>query len=238
MSPSCTTVRCSTSTPAPNRIRNATRVCVAASNWATVCPYQSSCSSRAAPARPTRRGHATWSSRCPATATAGIGRWSTARSRWSGCRGARTPPPLRVVDARDDPFHPERLAGDTCGDDVRVVARGHRGERVGPLDPRLHEHVAVEPHAQHDRSGKVRAQPTERGAFPVDDGDLVPDPDQRQRQRRSDTTTPHHDDVHRYLVSDPRGEPLAAAVITSRLAAVITSRLAAVITSNGTATDS
>ena len=44
----------------------------------------------------------------------------------------------------DDPLDTERFAGDAGGDDVGVVAGGHRGEGVGRLDTGPHENVTVE----------------------------------------------------------------------------------------------
>ena len=64
---------------------------------------------------------------------------------------------LGVVDAGDDPLDAERLAGHPRGDDVGVVAGGHRGERVGPLDARPEQHVAVEAHAESRSPGEVGA---------------------------------------------------------------------------------
>ena len=51
---------------------------------------------------------------------------------------------LGVVDAGDDGGHTELFAGDSGGDDVRVVAVGDGGERVRLLDPGLQQGVSVE----------------------------------------------------------------------------------------------
>ncbi len=61
--------------------------------------------------------------------------------------------PVRVVDPGDDVGDAERLAHHARGEDVRVVAVGDRGERVGVLDAGLAQGVAVE---ARDRSPSCR----------------------------------------------------------------------------------
>src|SRR6266498_706391 len=111
----------------------------------------------------------------------------------------------RVVDAGDHRRHLELLPGQPRGDDVGVVAVGHRRERSRPLDPGLAQHVLVEPVAVHLRALEVEAQHPERDFALVDDGDRMAAPFEPGGQLRTDPATTHDHDVHdvSFLLSSP-----------------------------------
>ena len=66
----------------------------------------------------------------------------------------------------------------------------------GLLDARPQQHVAVESHAQHAFAGELGAEPVERRAVTVDDGDIVADPGQAVGQRCADPAASHHHYSH------------------------------------------
>ena len=103
---------------------------------------------------------------------------------------------LGVVDPCNHPRNPEHLARHPRRDDVGVVARGHRGEGVGPLDSGAQQHVPVESHAQDAFAGEVGGEPVERGRVAVDDRHLVSEPGQRLGQRGADPAASHHHYPH------------------------------------------
>src|SRR5690349_10593784 len=104
--------------------------------------------------------------------------------------------PLGVVDARDDSFDAKRLSRHPGRDDVGVVARGHRGERVGPFDAGVDEHVAVEAHAGDRVAGELAAEAAERVRVDVDHGNRMSAMLEALREGRADPPAPHDDHVH------------------------------------------
>ena len=64
------------------------------------------------------------------------------------------------------------------------------------LDARPQQHVAVETHAEHAFAGELRAEPVERRAVTVDDGDVVADAGQAVGQRCAHPAAPHHHYAH------------------------------------------
>src|SRR5690349_2369352 len=104
--------------------------------------------------------------------------------------------PLGVVDAGDDSFDAKRLPRHPSRDDVRVVARGHRGERVGPFNAGVDEHVAVEAHAGDRVAGELAAEAAERVRVDVDHGNRMSAMLEALREGRADPPAPHDDHVH------------------------------------------
>ena len=103
---------------------------------------------------------------------------------------------LGVVDAGHDLGDAEGLAGHPRGDDVRVVARGDRRERLGPVDARGGQHLAVEAGAHDLLAVEVAAEAAERLGVAVDHGHVVAEPLERQGEGRPHAPAAHHDDVH------------------------------------------
>src|SRR5699024_1845816 len=102
-----------------------------------------------------------------------------------------------VVDTCHHARHVEVLPGNAGGDDVRVVATGHRGERIRLADRSLVEYLAVETDADDLSAAELAAESAKSLAVPVDDRDIMAEPLQRGRERGADTPTPHDDHVQR-----------------------------------------
>src|SRR5204863_8739804 len=81
-------------------------------------------------------------------------------------------------------------------DDVGVVAAAHRGERLGGLDARVVERVAVEADPRDPSSLEVRAEPAKRIGIAIDDGDGVALLLEDVREGRADPAASHDHDVH------------------------------------------
>ena len=110
----------------------------------------------------------------------------------------------RVVDPGHDGLDAEGLPGHPRGDDVGVVAAADRGERVGPLDAGLGQHVLVEAVAGDLGAVEHRSQPPERVGVAVDDADGVVAVLEAARQRRADAPASHDHDVHGRNVTGER----------------------------------
>ena len=101
--------------------------------------------------------------------------------------------PSRVVDPGDDVRDVVGFPGDAGGQDVRVVAAGHRGEGIGLGDVRTLEGVPVEADARDLGPGKVAAKPAEGRVVLVDDRHRMPRIIQGVGQRDPDPAATHND---------------------------------------------
>ena len=115
-----------------------------------------------------------------------------------------------VVDPGDDLLDAERLAGDTRGDDVGVVAAGDGRERVGAADAGLLQDLLVEAVSGHLVAVEPGAEAPEGVGLAVDDRDGVVAVLETAGQRRADPAAAHDHDVH--------GETLHAATAMRRTA--------------------
>src|ERR1022692_1240364 len=104
--------------------------------------------------------------------------------------------PARVVDARHDTAHVERLAGDARRDHVRVVAAAGGSERVGTLDARLDENITIEADAGDLAAPEARSQLAERPRLLVNDCNRVPLVLDNVGDSRANPPAPHNHDVH------------------------------------------
>ena len=118
-----------------------------------------------------------------------------------------------VVDPGHDLLDPERLAGHPRGDDVGVVAAGHRGEGVGATDAGLLQDLLVEAEAGDLVAVEVGPQPAERVGLAVDDGDGVVAVLEAARERRADAATTHDHDVHGLTVAPVASRTVALPVV-------------------------
>ena len=103
----------------------------------------------------------------------------------------------RVVDPGDDLGHVVVLERDPRRHDVGVVPRAHRDERVGVLDARVLEGVAVEPETHHGLRVEARWELLEGRRVLVDDRDLVAAVRELDGQLQTDTPASHDHDLHR-----------------------------------------
>ena len=101
-----------------------------------------------------------------------------------------------VVDAGHHVVHVEGLAHHPGGEDVGVVAVGDSCECLGPVDPGLGEHLAVEADALDGLTVEVGTQPPESLDGVVDDGDGVTALLQAPGQGGAHTAAAHDHDVH------------------------------------------
>ena len=112
----------------------------------------------------------------------------------------------RVVDPGDHPLDPEVLAGDAGGEDVRVVAAGHRGDGAGALDAGLDEVVAVEAEAHDLLAAEVLGQAlAERVGVLVDHRHRVAIALEAQGELAAHPPASDDDDVHRVSLQRPCG---------------------------------
>src|SRR5439155_20291305 len=97
------------------------------------------------------------------------------------------------------------LAGDPRGEDVRVVAAGHRGQRVGLADAGLLQVVAVEAETEDRPTGEALGEPAKGVAVLVDDGHRVAVALERQGQLGAHPPATHHHNVHEAICNTPSG---------------------------------
>ena len=101
-----------------------------------------------------------------------------------------------VVDAGDDLVDAERLARDTRGDDVGVVAARDGRERVGATDAGLLQDLLVEAVTGDLVAVEPGPEPPEAVGLAVDHGDRVVALLEAPGQRRADSATSHDHHVH------------------------------------------
>src|SRR5712692_3024653 len=101
-----------------------------------------------------------------------------------------------VVNPGNDPGHVERLTGDACRDHVRVVPAADGRERVGTLDARLDEHIAVEADAGDLAALEAWPQLAECLRILVNDGNRMPLVLENVGDGRPDPPAAHDHDVH------------------------------------------
>jgi hypothetical protein len=104
--------------------------------------------------------------------------------------------PARVVDAGDDLLDAVGLASDAGDEDVGVVAVRDGRQRVGAVDARLGQPVAVEADPDDGGTGEALAEAAEGPLLAIDDRSGVPRGLDGPGQTRTDPSAPDHDHVH------------------------------------------
>ena len=104
--------------------------------------------------------------------------------------------PVGIVDAGGDIAHTESLAGDTRGEDIRIVTAGDRGEREGLGGLRLRQGLTVETDPCDRRAAEIATEFEECVGVPVDDGDGVPIRIKGLGQGCPDSAAAHNHEVH------------------------------------------
>ena len=123
---------------------------------------------------------------------AAAGPSSTARWPRSGCPAARRPGRAwRRRSGRRRAATPNCLAGHAGGDDVGVVAGGHRGEGVAVSMPASSSVSRSKPMPVTCRPWNSGPEPAEGRRVLVDDRDLWPSRSSRRARRRADASAAH-----------------------------------------------
>src|ERR1700693_316166 len=104
----------------------------------------------------------------------------------------------RIIDPGDDPRDLEDLERDLGRHDVAGIPIGRGGEAVRRLDPRLAQHVFVDPVAEHHLTLEVAAQPVEGSPIAVDDGDLMAGVGKRQGAQGADPPATDDHQLHEW----------------------------------------
>ena len=102
--------------------------------------------------------------------------------------------------ARAEQLLIEACARDPRGDDVGVVAAADGGEGGRPLNPGLHEDLAVEPDPDVRLTPETLGETLERGRVLVDHGDRMTGRIEGRCQGRAHAATAHNHDMHGHRV--------------------------------------
>ena len=129
---------------------------------------------------------------------------------------------IGVVDAGDDDRDPVAAFGGEGGDEVAVIARRGRDERVGAVDTCLLEDVAVVAEANDPLAGERWPQLVEGAGVAVDDGDRVAFSIEQVRDPAPEPAASEDDHAHRASGLPRAGGPRTYALRSSSAASAKT----------------
>jgi hypothetical protein len=108
---------------------------------------------------------------------------------------------LGIGNAGNNRWNPERVARNHRGDEVAVVAAGHRRKRIGTFDSGVVQRVTIKAYARNGAPAKARHQAAKGLRIFVHNRDVMPVCFQQLRQQCPDAPAPNNHRVHRVLPS-------------------------------------